>query len=197
MRAAAFLLAPALVAQPAPEAVTAKLRTPPVLHAEFLQTRRLAALSRPLKASGSFVVARELGVVWRLDKPLPLTIVMGPKGVLEVDREGRRKVQNAKDTPMAARMAGIMKALLGGQWSALDELFTVKGEAGPDGAWTLLLAPRPATAAFLKGVRIRGGAYVESIHVEEASGDTTDLTFQSFRPEAPLTPEERSLLAFE
>jgi hypothetical protein len=196
VRAAAFLLAPALVAQPAP-GVTARLRTPPVLHADFQQTRRLAALSRPLKASGSFVVARDQGVVWRLDRPLPLTVVLAPRGVLEVDREGRRRVQTAKDMPMAARMAGIMNALLGGQWSALDELFTVKGEAGAAGAWTLLLAPRPATAAFLKAVRIKGGAFVESIHVEEASGDTTDLVFQNFRPEAPLTPEEQSLLAFE
>lgn len=197
MNLAALFLAPALLAQPLPEAVTARLRAPAVLHADFLQTRRLAALSRPLKASGTLVVARERGVLWRLDKPLPLTVVLGSGGVLEVDREGRRKFLSAQDTPMAARMAGIMKDLLEGRWKALDDLFSVQGEAGRDGAWTLQFAPRPATAAFVKSVRIRGGAYVESIRVEEASGDVTELAFLNFRPEAPLTAEERRLLAFE
>ncbi len=198
MRRAAFLLlAPALCAQTVPEALTAHLKATATLHADFTQTRRLAALSRPLKSSGSLVVSRELGVLWRMAKPLPLTVAAGPKGVLEVDGAGRRTLRTAKDTPMVARMGEIMKSLLEGRWSALDGLFTVKGESGKDGSWTIFLTPAPQTAAFVKAVRIRGAAFIETIHVDEPSGDSMDLTFLNFRPEAPLTAEERRLLAFE
>ncbi|BDU75681.1 outer membrane lipoprotein carrier protein LolA [Mesoterricola sediminis] len=199
MRAHAALAAPLALlvqAQPVPEALTAHLKATPLLHADFVQTRRLAALSRPLKSSGNLVVSRELGVLWRMEKPLRLTVALGPKGVAEVDAQGNRKLQTAKDNAMAARMAGIMKSLLEGRWSGLEELFTVKGQGGPE-AWTILLEPRPQTAAFIKGVRIRGGAFVETIHVDEPSGDTTDIQFLRFNPGAPLTAEERRLLAFE
>ena len=53
------------------------------------------------------------------------------------------------------------------------------------------------TAAFLRSVRIRGGAFIEAIHVEEAGGDSTDLVFRNHRVEAPLTPAEAQLFAFE
>lgn len=199
MRAAAVLAAPvafAALAQPVPDALTAHLKATPLLHAEFQQTRRLKALSRPLKSSGRLVVSREMGVLWRMDKPMALTIVLGPKGIAEVDAQGRRRMQGAKENAMATRMAGIMKSLLEGRWSGLEELFAVKGQGGPE-AWTILLEPRPQTAAFIKSVRIRGGAFVETIQVEEPAGDTTDIRFQAFQPGAPLTEEERRLLAFE
>jgi outer membrane lipoprotein-sorting protein len=197
VKAAFLLFAATLAAQPVPEALTAKLKATAVLHADFTQTRRIAALSRPLKSTGTFVVARGQGVLWRMAKPLPLTIVAGPKGILEVDPQGRKKVTNAQDSPMAGRMAGIMKSLLEGDLNALGGLFTPKAEMAADGAWTLELAPRPQTAAFIKSVRIQGAAFVERILITEASGDSTELVFSRFRPEAPLEAEERKLLAFE
>ena len=195
--AALFLLAPALTAQALPEGLTAHLKATSILHADFTQTRTLAALSRPLKSSGTLVIAKERGVIWNLARPMPLTVVAGPRGIMEVDREGRRKVQTSQDTPMVARMAGIMKSLLEGQWSALEGLFSVRGEAGKDGAWAITLTPNAQTAAFLKTVRIKGGRHIDTIHVEEPSGDTMDLRFLNFRDEAPLTDDEKRLLAFE
>jgi len=198
MRIATLLMfAPALVAQTVPEALTAHLKSTSILHADFNQTRHIAVLSRPLKSSGSLVISRDLGVIWRMAKPMPLTVVAGPKGVLEVDREGHRKLQTSKDTPMVAQMASIMKSLLEGKWSALEGFFSVKGEGGKDGGWSILLTPTPQTAAFLKSVRIRGAKHIESIHVEEPSGDSMDLVFLNFQDAAPLTGDEKRLLAFE
>jgi len=196
----ALAAAPALLAAPGqalPEALTAQLKATPFLRVDFQQTRTLAALSRPLKSSGSLVVSREQGVIWAMAKPMALTVVVSPKGVLEVDAEGRKKLQTSKDTPMVAQMARIMKSLLEGQWSALDDLFSVTGATRPEGKWTILLAPKPRTAAFLKAVRIQGGRFIETIHVTEASGDATDLVFVNPRVDVPLTPAELRLFSFE
>ena len=198
-RAALALLAPAAIlgAQALPGALTAQLKATPLLHAEFTQTRTLAALSRPLKSSGSLVVSRDKGVIWRLAKPMPLTLVVTPRGLVEVDRDGKKKTQASKDAPMVAQMAGIMKSLLEGQWSALEGLFKVTSETGPGGKWTITLSPRPSTRAFLEGVRIRGGAFIDDIQVKEASGDTTELAFVNQRVDVPLSLAETQLFAAE
>jgi hypothetical protein len=179
-----------------PEALTAHLKNTPMLHVEFTQTRTLAALSRPLKTTGRLVLAKDQGVIWQVRKPLNLTYVVGPKGMLEVGPDGKAKLKSAKDVPMVAQMGRILRALLQGQWSALEDYFTIRGE-GKAERWKILLVPKQQTATFLKGVQVTGGRFIERIHVDEVSGDGMDLVFDHPRTDEPLSDEELRLFRFE
>jgi len=179
-----------------PEVLTAHLKNTPMLHVEFTQTRTLAALSRPLKTTGRMVLDRDHGVIWQVRKPLNLTYVVGPKGMLEVGPDGKAKQRTAKDVPMVAQMGRIIQALLQGRWSALDDYFTMKGE-GTAERWKILLTPKPQTAAFLKGVQVSGGRFIDRIHVDEASGDGMELLFERPKTDEPLSDAELRLFKFE
>jgi hypothetical protein len=179
-----------------PEVLTAHLKNTPRLHVEFTQTRTLAALSRPLKTTGRMVLDRDHGVIWQVRKPLNLTYVVGPKGMLEVGPDGKAKQRSAKDVPMIAQMGRIIQALLQGRWSALDDYFTMKGEGTAD-RWKITLVPKPQTAAFLKGVQVNGGRFIERIHEDEASGDGMELLFERPRTDEPLSDAELNLFKFE
>jgi len=121
---------------------------------------------------------------------------VGPKGMMEVGPDGKAKKKNAKDVPMVAQMGRILQALLQGHWNALEEYFTIRGEGTPD-RWKIVLSPRPQTAAFLKGVQVNGGRFIDRIHVDEPSGDAMDLVFDRPRAEEPLSEEEQRLFRFE
>ena len=179
-----------------PEVLTAHLKNTPMLHVEFTQTRTLAALSRPLKTTGRMVLDRDHGVIWQVRKPLNLTYVVGPKGMLEVGPDGKAKQRSAKDVPMVAQMGRIIQALLQGRWSALDDYFTMKGEGSAE-RWKILLTPKPQTAAFLKGVQVSGGRFIDRIHVDEASGDGMELLFERPKTDEPLSDAELRLFKFE
>ena len=179
-----------------PEVLTAHLKNTPMLHVEFTQTRTLAALSRPLKTTGRMVLDRDHGVIWQVRKPLNLTYVVGPKGMLEVGPDGKAKQRTAKDVPMVAQMGRIIQALLQGRWSALDDYFTMKGEGSAE-RWKILLTPKPQTAAFLKGVQVSGGRFIDRIHVDEASGDGMELLFERPKTDEPLSDAELRLFKFE
>ncbi len=187
-----------LQAQPPelPETITAHLKNTQLLHVEFTQTRTLAALSRPLKTTGRMVLSRDLGVIWQVRKPLRLTYVISPKGLLEMGPDGRAKVRTAKEVPVVAQMGHILQALLQGRWGALETHFTVHGKT-KSGQWEITLAPRPQTAAFLKGVRVTGSHFIERIQIEEVSGDKMLLAFERPDPDEPLSAEEQRLLSFE
>ena len=124
----ALLLVPALAqAAPVPAALTAHLREAACIHLDFTQTRTLAALSRPLKASGSLVLARDQGVIWTVRQPIAITYVMGPKGLLVVDAYGTRERKTTREAPMVAQMGRILQALTRGDWPALESWFTASG----------------------------------------------------------------------
>lgn len=179
-----------------PEALTAHLKNTPLLHVNFIQTRTLAALSRPLKITGNLVLSRAEGVIWQVRTPINLTYVMSPKGMLEVGPDGKAKRKASKDVPMVAQMGRILQALLQGQWSALDDYFTVSAEGKAD-RWKIVLVPRPLTAAFIKGVQVTGARFIERIHVEEASGDAMNLVFERPNVDEPLSETELRLFKFE
>ena len=81
-----------------------------------------------------------------------------------------------------------------GDWKTLDGLFTVAGTGRPE-HWEVTLQPMGSTAAFVKGIRLEGGRFIDRIRREEPSGDPTELRFQHQRMAAPLSEAERRLLA--
>ena len=179
-----------------PGNLTAHLEEAAVIHLDFTQIRTLAALSRPLKASGSLVLARDKGVIWALKRPVALTYVVGPKGLTVVNGDGSRERKSAREAPMAAQMGQIFRALAQGDWKVLGNFFTVIGEGSPE-RWEVNLLPNPQAAAFVKRVRLSGGRFIDRIRIEEAAGDRTELAFQHQTGDAPLTGAEAALLAGE
>ncbi|MBP1627427.1 MAG: outer rane lipocarrier LolA family protein [Holophagaceae bacterium] len=177
----------------APEALTAHLRNAPLLHADFTQTRTLKVLSRPLISKGSVVVDRQRGIIWQVTKPLQLTYVVTPQGVLEVGPDGRRKAQAAKDAPMVAQMGRIMQALAEGRWSVLEDYFTLQGQGTPN-RWEIRLSPKPVAASFIKSVVVKGGRVLERFLIEEPGGDRSEVVFGAPRLDLPLSEAEARLL---
>ena len=183
----------AMAQAPLPGALTAPLKDAAVVHLDFSQTRTLAALSRPLTASGSMVLARDLGVIWALKRPTALTYVMGPKGLMVVSADGRKDHKNSREAPVVAQLGRVFSSLIQGDLTGLEEFFTVTGKGTPQ-KWEVLLIPKPQTAAFLKKVQLNGGRCIDRIRIDEAGGDRMELVFDHQRVDAPLTEAETRLL---
>ena len=189
-----LLLLPALALGQIPAGLNDHLTDAAVVHADFEQVRTLAALSRPLKAGGSLVLARDKGVIWHLARPVSMTYVMGPKGLLTVDGEGRRERRTARDLPVVGQMGRLFQALVQGDWKALEGTFAMTGSGTP-AHWEVALVPTARAAGFPKRLRLTGGRFVERIQIEEAGGDRMEITFSHQRTDAPVTEAEALLLA--
>jgi len=179
-----------------PPGLAGHLREAAVVHAEFRQTRHLAALTRPLKASGTLVMARDRGVVWSVEKPLKITYVIGPGGLLVVDAQGRRERRTARDLPVLGQMGRVFQSMVQGDWKGLEAQFTVEG-SGSAAAWEVTLTPRAGLAGYLRQVRLKGGRFVDQVTLVEAGGDRMEIAFLRQRDQEPLDPAEAALLAGE
>jgi outer membrane lipoprotein-sorting protein len=181
---------PALVSQIASHLGQAK-----GVRAQFTQTQTLAAMKQPLVSTGSLLFLRERGVIWHIDTPYKATYVITDAGVAEINANGQRvTAHSAQGTRGVAQVSKMMRAMLGGDLSALYSQFDVQAE-GSAAHWRMQLTPnQPQLAQSIKGLQMSGGDFLQSLRISLASGDTTQLEFSKSEAVSEPAPAERSLL---
>ncbi|PQV52126.1 outer membrane lipoprotein carrier protein LolA [Paraburkholderia sp. BL21I4N1] len=181
---------PALVSQ-----ITTHLAQAKGVRAQFTQTQTLAAMRQPLVSSGSLLFFRERGVIWQIDAPYKATYVITDSGVAELNAAGQRvTAHSAQGARGVAQVSKMMRAMLGGDLSALYSQFDVRAE-GSAAQWRMQLTPnQPQIAQSIKGLEMSGGDYLQSLRITLANGDVTTLDFARSAAVAELTPAERGLL---
>ncbi|MFM0512417.1 outer membrane lipoprotein carrier protein LolA [Paraburkholderia sp. RL17-373-BIF-A] len=181
---------PALVSQ-----IAAHLAQAKGVRAQFTQTQTLAAMKQPLVSTGSLLFFRERGVIWQIDTPYKATYVITDAGVTEVNANGQRvTAHSAQGTRGVAQVSKMMRAMLGGDLSALYSQFDVRAE-GSAAQWRMQLTPnQPQIAQSIKGLEMNGGDYLQRLRITLANGDVTQLDFTKSAAVTELTAAERGLL---
>ncbi|MGF6510205.1 LolA family protein [Paraburkholderia sp. 32] len=174
--------------------IAAHLAQPKGVRAQFTQTQTLAAMKQPLVSNGTLLFFRERGVIWRIDTPYKATYVITDAGVAQLDASGRRvSTQSAQGSRGVAQVSKMMRAMLGGDLSALYSQFDVSAE-GSAAQWRMRLTPnQPQLAQSIKGLDMSGGDYLQNLRITLANGDETKLEFANSTAVAEPTPDERSL----
>jgi hypothetical protein len=174
--------------------ITAHLAQAKGIRSRFTQTQTLAAMQRPLISSGSLLFFRARGVIWQIEVPYRATYVITDAGASEVNPQGRRTdAGHGNGVRGVAQVTQMMRAMLGGDLSALYSQFDVRARGTP-AQWQLLLTPnQPQLAQSLKGLQMSGGDYLRTVRVTLANGDVTQLDFADSVVVKQLTPAERAL----
>jgi outer membrane lipoprotein-sorting protein len=166
------------------------------IRAQFTQTQTLSAMNRPLVSTGSLVFFRERGVIWQIDTPYKATYVITDSGATQVDANGKpvtanRQPQGARGVAQVSKM---MRAMLGGDLSALYSQFDVKAEGTPS-QWRMQLNPnQPQLAQSIKGLQMEGGDYLKTLRITLANGDVTQIEFANSKAIDALDPADSALL---
>ncbi|KAK47774.1 signal peptide protein [Caballeronia jiangsuensis] len=175
--------------------VTSRLAQMKGVRAQFTQTQTLSAMKQPLVSTGTLVFMRDRGVIWRVETPYAATFVITDAGVTEVDANGKRiRTKSAQGVRGVAQVSKMMRAMLGGDLSALYSQFDVDAQ-GSASDWTLDLAPnQPQLAQAIRGLHMTGSAFLRSLRIDLASGDTTRIEFTKSEAADDLPSAERTLL---
>jgi hypothetical protein len=174
--------------------IMARLAQPKGIRAHFTQTRTLAAMRGPLVSNGSLLFFRDRGVIWQIDTPYKKTWVMGDSGIVEVDAAGHRIASGAAQGARgAAEVAKMMRAMLGGDLSALYSQFDVEAR-GTTSRWQMRLVPRqPQLAQAVIELELSGGDFLQRLHISLANGDEMQFDFTGSTEVTDLTPADEAL----
>ncbi|WP_259639112.1 outer membrane lipoprotein carrier protein LolA [Pseudomonas syringae] len=165
-----------------------QLAKPSVIHGNFIQEKHLRALPQPLVSKGTFVLAKDHGLLWLLKTPLQQDYRITAQGIARRDANGWQLLPNKS---AGAEQNRLFLAVLQGDSSGLQRDFDLQlqGEAQQ---WKLTLTPR---SLLLKQVftqiNIDGGALVRTIELLETQGDSTLLRMQDNTADQPLSNAEQ------
>ncbi len=174
--------------------VQSMLAKPSAMCGRFDQTKQLSGMKKPLQSNGRFCVVSGKGVVWRTLHPFPATLRLTRDEIINYQGDKVAMRLDAKQEPTVRIINNVLFSLLAGDFGQLDSLFVVDGKASAN-TWHVALTAKSAGLAKAIGtISLDGGAYVNTIHMDEASGDHTTIVFSAIQTgEGALQPEEAAL----
>ena len=172
--------------------VRQRLQLSPVLKGEFEQSKTLKGFKNPLVSHGEFLVARGQGVWWHTLKPFESTLVVTKTRLFTKAPDGTsNNVMDADTEPGLRQVNELILSLLGGDFDALADRFDVAAQANGAAGWTVTLTPKDANIAkFLVRATLTGDRFVQTVHIDEARGDTTQIRFAHQAPAAALSADD-------
>jgi len=174
--------------------IQAMLSKPSLMCGRFDQTKQLTGMKKPLASQGRFCVVAGKGVMWRTVKPFPNTLRLTRDEIVAFQGERVSMRLDAKQEPTVRMINSVLFSLLSGELGSLDTLFEVDGTAEASSWKVALKARQPALAKAIGAISLEGGAYVKTIHIDEASGDHTNIVFSEIKTgEGAITADEAAL----
>nr|WP_314525694.1 outer membrane lipoprotein carrier protein LolA [uncultured Pseudomonas sp.] len=165
-----------------------QLAKPEVIHGSFIQEKHLRALPQPLTSKGSFVLAKNHGLLWLLKTPLQQDYRITAKGIARRDANGWQMLPGKS---AGAEQNRLFLAVLQGDSSGLQRDFelSLSGDAQD---WKLTLIPRSLLLKqVFNQINITGAELVHSIELLETQGDSTLLRMQDSTGAQPLSDSEQ------
>jgi hypothetical protein len=192
-------IAPAQAASPAAvdvAGVRQRLLLAPVLQGQFEQTKTIKGFRNALVSHGEFMVARGQGVWWHTQQPFEATLVVTRTRLFTRAPDGTTaNVADEQTQPGLKQVNELVFSLLSGDLDALASRFDIEAQAVGANGWTMTLVPRDAvTARFLGKATLAGDRFVQSVRIDEARGDSTQIRFSHQAPSDALSPADAARL---
>ncbi|TPG77503.1 outer membrane lipoprotein carrier protein LolA [Pseudomonas arsenicoxydans] len=165
-----------------------QLAKPEVIHGNFIQEKHLRALPQPLTSKGTFVLAKNNGLLWLLKIPLQQDYRITTQGIARRDASGWQMLPGKT---AGAEQNRLFLAVLQGDSSGLQRDFELS-LSGDAQNWKLTLFPRSLLLKqVFKQINITGGELVSTIELLETQGDSTLLRMQDSTSAQPLSTAEQ------
>jgi len=166
-----------------------RLQAAPVLKGEFEQTKTLKGFRNPLVSHGEFLVARGQGVWWHTQQPFDSTLVVTRTRLFTRNADGSANdLVDAQAEPGVRQVNELIFSLLAADLDVLADKFTVVAQPVGATGWTMTLTPRDANIAkLLVRATLTGERDVQTVRIDEARGDATQIRFAHQVPSQALT----------
>ena len=176
----AGIFVPAASAETSLADIQGRLAKSNMLRADYSQEKNLRALSRPLLSRGILLFLAGKGVLWQVEEPYTVAVLMKPDEVIEWNGDGDMRRLDTRSNPVFRALGEIILATLAGDTHLLGQHFDLS-PAAAEGGWELTLRPKSEDlGAVVSSVRIFGDRFVEQVQISETNGDVTRLQFSDF-----------------
>lgn len=148
----------------------------PARRAQFVETKTIAALSRPISSTGTLVYRRPSYFAKITAPPHAEQLVVDGDRLWLADGNQASQVIELESRPELRALVDAIRGTLSGDLTLLRRWYQV-AMTGPLAAWRLTLTPNdPAIASLIRRIVIDGtGATPRTIRTVQANGDESRM----------------------
>jgi len=159
---------------------TEQLNKGDVLRGRFVQEHYIKEGTLPVRSEGHFLIAPPYGVIWAIERPLPLTVTATKDGALQSIGNVPLLRQSPAQLPYLSHVTTMLSNALGGNLKALEPDFIMRN-GGTAKQWRVKLTPRSQKAMNFpfKSITAKGSRFVEQAELIRPSGFSDVFTFSS------------------
>jgi|GEM_PF-2804865 len=144
---------------------------------QFVQTRTLSILSRPVISSGFLQYETEQGMCWIIQKPYLSVLKINQGGIREVLPDGSERLLLPSGNPLFETFSRVYMGVLLGDFQGLSQDLEMQPGVAAAG-WDLKLIPLQKTGMdWLQSIVLSGDAQSTHIVLHEKNGDRNELQF--------------------
>ena len=172
------------------------------VQAEFVQSKHLRMFANEMRLTGSLGLDAASGkLVWRVQKPVRYCVLFSGPVMSQWD-ESTDKITtfDTSSNPALKALLEQMRAWFTGDLAAMEKDYTLAvqpEDPAQPGVTTLACTPRGQMASLIQKIHIRldkDARYIQSVRLDEVSGDWTEITFEKTRINAPVA---QKIFSFE
>ncbi|NRB38733.1 MAG: outer membrane lipoprotein carrier protein LolA [Pseudomonadales bacterium] len=162
-------------ATPVLERIQTILQTPAIMRGEFSQQKKLRILKKPLQSEGDFIIARGQGIIWNVLKPVQSQMIIGHDSIYFSEQMSGNAERSM------SYIAKILNAILAGELKHLQQQFIISDSTiDNQQQWQLTLTPKSLLMRkALASIELQGSQVIDSIQLNENSGDYTLIQLQN------------------
>jgi outer membrane lipoprotein-sorting protein len=167
-----------------------KLQTVRTVQADFVETKLLALLNHKLMIRGHLALERPDRLIWIVRQPVRYAIRIEGDEVRQWDEDTNRvDVIHLGGDPTFKAVSDQMKSWFLGNYKALGDSYNVYINTRRPVSFQFQPKSQSMVAGMLKRIDLtfqEDTNYVDSMSVEESSGDTTTVQFVNARVNQPI-----------
>ena len=178
--------------KPELEKSLAKVMNYEVASGDFKQTKSIKKRNRKFISTGTFMISKKNGIVWKTLKPIFSELALNNAGVFERDSNGQSQMLLTKENPMFADFSSNIQALFSGKIAQLEKNFNVFYEKQSCG-FRMGLVPRETMVRMvIANVVIEACKNIDKVIITDAEESPVTLEFLNYKIVGKAAPKRMS-----
>lgn len=161
------------------------------LQGQFTQLRYLDGFEQPIRSTGDFYVAPNVGLIWQTRSPIASRMEIDEDGIRQTVQGGEVAYIRREQVPALEILRSALEQSLAGNWEYLETLAGSKWRKSAD-RWILEYQPAEDDAGLpFEKIVFEIGAYLDRVEVIRKQGDRDIISFKDHirRPKSDILKE--------
>ena len=167
--------------KPELEKALAKVMNYEVASGDFKQTKSIKKRNRKFVSTGTFMISKKNGIIWKTQKPIFSELALNNGGIFERDSSGQSHMLLPKDNPIFADLSKNIQSFFSGKISELETKFQVFYEKKSCGFIMGLVPQEAMVRMVIDNVVIEACKNIDKVTITDGEKTPVMLDFLNYK----------------